>query len=235
MGRFFVFQWHLKLLMRSHYFNKNVNQGNVTCTLTLLRFLPCLVFLKWSSWCGIFGPMPIPLLQSLRIPISNTSADILCIIFWMWLSKYMWQTYVMEAGYPTNFFSNHQCKKSVQKNGPPSAGQTMWLHHFKSPVQAFFPAVKSSFNFGTGRFLNYYEKKLSLKRAEGNRTCDENQMGFIKQMTRPHNKGQTFSLMLSLCLLFIAVYCTAKGPISVHVIHADALELVSGMICVSIN
>ncbi len=31
-------------------------------------------------------------------------------------------------------------------NGPPSAGQTAELHHFKSPIQAFF-----SFNFGAYR------------------------------------------------------------------------------------
>ncbi len=33
----------------------------------------------------------------------------------------------------------------ILNNRPPSAGQTMWLHHFKLLVQTFFPAIKNLF------------------------------------------------------------------------------------------
>ncbi len=54
----------------------------------------------------------------------------------------------------TNFISNICALNSkhftylLLTNGPPSAGQTMKLHHLKSQVQAFYPALKNSFNIG---------------------------------------------------------------------------------------
>ncbi len=69
----------------------------------------------------------------------------------------------MEAGYPTNFIPNISAPNSkhftyYQLNKElPSAGQIMWLNHFKSLVQVFFTALKkkkNSFNNSTYRTTN---------------------------------------------------------------------------------
>ncbi len=65
-------------------------------------------------------------------------------IFYIKYFKCVWQRYVMEAGYLTNFIPNISALNSKHfsyyqlNNGPPSTGQTTWLHHFKLLVQAFF-------------------------------------------------------------------------------------------------
>ncbi len=54
----------------------------------------------------------------------------------------------------TNFIPNISEQNSKEftyellNNGTPSAGQTMYLHHTKSLVQAFFLALKNNFNIG---------------------------------------------------------------------------------------
>ncbi len=72
----------------------------------------------------------------------------------------MWQRHVLETGYPTNFIPNIIAPNSKHftnyqlNNGLPSAGQIMWLHHFKSLVQVFFSTLKNSFNIGTYQRTN---------------------------------------------------------------------------------
>ncbi len=61
----------------------------------------------------------------------------------------------MEVGNPTNFIPNISELTSEHftydqlNDGPPSAGQITWLHHFKSLVQVFFSSLKNNFNIGT--------------------------------------------------------------------------------------
>ncbi len=68
--------------------------------------------------------------------------------------------YVIEAGYLSNLTPNIIAPNSKHfvyyhlNKEPPSAGQFMWLQHFKSLVQVFFSALKNSFNIGTCRRTN---------------------------------------------------------------------------------
>ncbi len=100
---------------------------------------------------GFLEPMPITVLWSKKIPLSDTSANIVYVIFWMWLSNTVCVTsYVMEAGYLTNFIANIIAPNSkhftyYQLN----KGQIRWLHHFRLLVQVFFSALKNNFNIGT--------------------------------------------------------------------------------------
>ncbi len=58
----------------------------------------------------------------------------------------------MEAENPTNFIPNIRVLTRKHftyyqlNNISPSAGQTMLLHHSKSLIQAFFPALNNSFS-----------------------------------------------------------------------------------------
>ncbi len=113
------------------------------------------VFILGPEWYGIFGASANTNIMEyenfdIRYIGQYSITNVLNVVI-----KYMWQRYVMAAGNATNFIPNISVLTSKHftyyqiNNGLPSAGQTMWLHHFKSLVQAFFPALNNSFNIGT--------------------------------------------------------------------------------------
>ncbi len=81
----------------------------------------------------------------------------------------MWQRYVMEAEYLTNFIPKISALNSKHfiyyqlNSGRPSVGQTTWWYRFQLVVQAFFAALKNSFNNGTHQ-RNYMPTPMYLHR-----------------------------------------------------------------------
>ncbi len=75
----------------------------------------------------LLGPMPLPILGNKKIPTSNISASIICMIFWLWLSN-MCGKICNDDRYLLNFIPN---VRALNRKPYTYYQLNNKLHHFK--------------------------------------------------------------------------------------------------------